>query len=210
MSLIERVKNVTLRPSAEWSVIAGEPASLSGLYSGYVAPLAAINPIALFIGLSIVGVSIPFVGTYRTPCAFVLGLVVSIVMGTVFALAHLATGGLGAVITGQAAASAGALGGSDSEKKAAASMVDGVAQAAKSSEAGRRAASLTERRYGALRAARAAAITTSRGGSSGPARAQIGPEQLLDDERRDERPAFDDREVGGAARQRSTHRRGGD
>jgi hypothetical protein len=67
MSLVERVKNITLRPNAEWPVIAGEPSSLGGLYTGYVATLAAINPIALFIGLSIIGVSIPFIGTYRTP-----------------------------------------------------------------------------------------------------------------------------------------------
>lgn len=67
MSFIERIKNITLRPNAEWPVIAAEPSSVGGLYTGYVAPLAAINPIALFIGLSIIGVSIPFVGTYRTP-----------------------------------------------------------------------------------------------------------------------------------------------
>jgi len=67
MSLIDRVKNITLQPNIEWPVIAAEPSSVGGLYTGYVAPLAAINPIAIFIGLSIVGVSIPFVGTYRTP-----------------------------------------------------------------------------------------------------------------------------------------------
>jgi hypothetical protein len=67
MSLIERAKNIILRPSSEWPVIAREPSSVGGLYSGYVAPLAAINPIALFVGLSIIGVTIPFVGTYRTP-----------------------------------------------------------------------------------------------------------------------------------------------
>ena len=67
MSLVARVKNITLRPNAEWPIIAGEPSSVGGLYTGYVAPLAAINPIALFIGLSIIGVSIPFMGTYRTP-----------------------------------------------------------------------------------------------------------------------------------------------
>ena len=36
-----------------------------GLY--YVVPLAAIGPIALVLGRSIVGVSVPFLGTYRTP-----------------------------------------------------------------------------------------------------------------------------------------------
>jgi hypothetical protein len=67
VTLIDRVKNIILRPTTEWPVIAAEPSSVGGLYSGYVAPLAAINPIALFIGLSIIGISIPFAGTYRTP-----------------------------------------------------------------------------------------------------------------------------------------------
>jgi len=67
MSLIARATNVTLHPKAEWPVIAAEPASPGGLYAGYVAPLAALGPIALFIGLSIVGVGIPFVGMYRVP-----------------------------------------------------------------------------------------------------------------------------------------------
>jgi hypothetical protein len=65
MSLVDRVKNIILRPTTEWPVIAAEPSSLGGLYTGYVAPLAAINPIALFIGLSIVGVSIPSARTAR-------------------------------------------------------------------------------------------------------------------------------------------------
>jgi hypothetical protein len=69
MRLIERVKNITLRPAAEWPLIAGEASSVGRLYTGYVAPLAAINPLAIFIGLSIVGVSIPFVGTYRASLA---------------------------------------------------------------------------------------------------------------------------------------------
>ncbi len=253
MSLIERVKNITLRPSAEWPVIAGEPASLGGFYSGYVAPLAAINPIALFIGLSIVGVSVPFVGTYRTPffsgvtqavlsfalalagvllmaaivnalaptfggrrdflaavkltaysatpgfvagvlsvlpplamlellaglwgvyvfytgvpvvmqtakdkalpytalsmvCAFVLGLVLSVVLGTFIGVSRFATGGFAPHVYGasspadkdaQAAAVAAAvvgnaLGGSENDKQQAANMVNSVAQAGKDADA---------------------------------------------------------------------------
>jgi len=244
MTLVDRVKNITLRPATEWPVIAGEPSSVGGLYSGYVAPLAAINPIALFIGLSIVGVSIPFVGTYRTPlssgltqavvsfvlalvgvllmaaivnalaptfggrrnlneafklvaysatpgfvagilslfpplamlellaalwglyvfylgvpvvmrttrdkalpytalcivCAFVLGVALSITIGTVVGVSRFATAGYGqasrADSDGQAKAVAAtilgnAMGGADSDKKQAASMVNGVAQAAK-------------------------------------------------------------------------------
>lgn len=67
MSIIERAKRITLKPQAEWPVIAAEPASAAGIFSSYVMPLAAIGPIALVIGLSIVGISVPFLGTYRAP-----------------------------------------------------------------------------------------------------------------------------------------------
>ncbi|MGD0474113.1 MAG: Yip1 family protein [Candidatus Velthaea sp.] len=253
MSLVERVKNITFRPNAEWPVIAGEPSSLGGLYTGYVAPLAAINPIALFIGLSIIGVSIPFMGTYRAPffsgisqavlsfvmvlvglllmaaivnalaptfggrknlnaafklvaysatpgfvagvlslfpplamlellaalwglylfyvgipvvmqttrdkalpytalsmvCAFVIGFVLSIMIGTVMGVVGFATGGfghqaVGAVVPGADEAQAkavaatiigNAMGGNDSDKQQAAKMIDGVAQAGKAADA---------------------------------------------------------------------------
>jgi hypothetical protein len=253
MSLIERARNITLRPAAEWPVIAGETSSVGGLYTAYVAPLAAINPIALFVGLSIVGVSVPFIGTYRTPffsgltqallsfvmalvgvllmaaivnalaptfggrrnlneafklvaysatpgfvagilslfpalmplevlaglwglyvfyvgvpvvmqtsketalrytglcmvCAFVVGLALSITIGTAAGVARLATGGFGPTGFGaarpadsdaQAKAVAAtilgsAMGGTESDKKQAASMVSGVAQAARQADA---------------------------------------------------------------------------
>lgn len=67
MSIVDRATNVSLRPQAEWPVIAAEPASFAGIFSGYVAPLAAIGPLALIVGLSIVGVGVPFLGTYRAP-----------------------------------------------------------------------------------------------------------------------------------------------
>jgi hypothetical protein len=67
MTILDRAKRITLQPQHEWPVIAAEPASVSGIVSGYVAPLAAISPVALVIGLSIVGVGVPFVGTYRAP-----------------------------------------------------------------------------------------------------------------------------------------------
>jgi hypothetical protein len=69
MSLVDRATNISLRPRAEWPLIAAEPNSFAGIFTRYVVPLAAIGPIALVIGLSIVGVGIPFVGTYRTPLA---------------------------------------------------------------------------------------------------------------------------------------------
>lgn len=67
MSIMDRAANVSLRPQTEWPVIAAEPTSFAEMFTGYIAPLAAIGPIALVIGLSIVGVGIPFVGTYRAP-----------------------------------------------------------------------------------------------------------------------------------------------
>jgi hypothetical protein len=66
LDLVTRAKNIITRPNTEWTVVAAEPASPAGILAGYVAPLAAIAPIASFIGLCIIGVGIPFVGTYRT------------------------------------------------------------------------------------------------------------------------------------------------
>jgi len=48
--LIARVQNVLTRPSPEWDVIAGEPATVGGLFTGYACILAAIGPIAELIG----------------------------------------------------------------------------------------------------------------------------------------------------------------
>ncbi len=67
MSIVERAKRIILRPHAEWPAIAAEPSTAAGLFSGYIVPLATVGPVALVIGLSLVGVSIPFAGTYRAP-----------------------------------------------------------------------------------------------------------------------------------------------
>jgi hypothetical protein len=68
MALAERVKRILLNPKEEWAVIDAESATVSGLYTGYIIPLAAIGPIAQAIGYSVFGVSVPFSGTtFRTP-----------------------------------------------------------------------------------------------------------------------------------------------
>jgi hypothetical protein len=67
MALPERVKRILLTPKEEWQVIDSEPATLASLYTGYIIPLAAIGPVAQAIGYSAFGVSVPFMGTYRTP-----------------------------------------------------------------------------------------------------------------------------------------------
>lgn len=64
-ALQARVTNILRDPKREWPVIAVEPTTTEKLYSSYIVPLAAIPAIATFIGYSIVGLSLPFVGTVR-------------------------------------------------------------------------------------------------------------------------------------------------
>ncbi|HEX2558711.1 Yip1 family protein [Phenylobacterium sp.] len=53
--LIQRVKDILLRPGPTWDVIDTEPASLGSIYKGYVLILAAIPPICLVLGHLIFG-----------------------------------------------------------------------------------------------------------------------------------------------------------
>ncbi len=83
MDLIGRVKNICLTPKTEWSVIATESTPTANLITGYVLPLAGVAAVAGFIGGSLIGQSVPFVGTYRTPLATGLGLAVFSVIAAV-------------------------------------------------------------------------------------------------------------------------------
>jgi Yip1 domain len=68
MNLVERAKRLLLTPRPEWQVIDTETTTPAELYTHYIVPLAAIGPIARFIGFTLVGVHVPFSGvTYRTP-----------------------------------------------------------------------------------------------------------------------------------------------
>jgi hypothetical protein len=67
MNLVQRAANISVKPKSEWEVIATEPTSTADLYKYYIAPLAAIGPAALFIAMSGIGVSIPFMGSIRVP-----------------------------------------------------------------------------------------------------------------------------------------------
>ncbi len=86
MGLVTRAKNILTRPNTEWPVIAGERTGPAALFGGYVAPLAAIPPVATIIGnqlfsgamtfgqsiaIGIIGFVIALVGVY------VLGLIAS-------------------------------------------------------------------------------------------------------------------------------------
>ena len=73
MNLVERVKNIILKPKQEWNVIDTEAAQTIDLYKSYVIPLAAIGPIAALIGTTLIGISLPGVGTYRVPLGSAIG-----------------------------------------------------------------------------------------------------------------------------------------
>lgn len=69
MNIIERIKGILFNPKEEWQTIAGETTSIAELYRNYIFLLAAIGPIASFIGMSLVGVSLPLRGVYRISIA---------------------------------------------------------------------------------------------------------------------------------------------
>lgn len=77
MALQTRVVNILKQPKQEWPVIAAETTDVPTLYKGYIAPLAAIPVIGSLIGLTMVGVTVPFLGTYRV--GMMTGLVNAIV-----------------------------------------------------------------------------------------------------------------------------------
>jgi hypothetical protein len=76
-SLVNRVREIILRPKAEWLVIDKEATTISEMYRSYVAILAAIGPIASFLGAQLFG-TITLQGTVVKP-ALMQGLVGAIV-----------------------------------------------------------------------------------------------------------------------------------
>lgn len=76
MGLVDRVKAMILSPKTQWPVIEAETNDVASIYKNYLIYLAAIAPIAMFIGWSIIGAS--FMGvTVRT--GFFAGLVQAVV-----------------------------------------------------------------------------------------------------------------------------------
>jgi hypothetical protein len=84
MNLSERVKNILLRPKQEWEVVAGETTTTADLYRNYICLLAAIGPVASVIGMSVVGVSMPFTGSFRIPIlTSISSAVISYILGLI-------------------------------------------------------------------------------------------------------------------------------
>lgn len=67
MNLIQRITNICLKPKEEWTVIDTESSNVGDLFKTYIIPLSLIPVIASFIGMTVFGVTIPFLGTIRTP-----------------------------------------------------------------------------------------------------------------------------------------------
>lgn len=82
--LVGRVKRLLLSPSAEWERIDDEPATIKGLYVGYICILAAIPPLAGLIGGQVFGVGgLGFSFKPSLVSAIVGAIVLSIIIGAV-------------------------------------------------------------------------------------------------------------------------------
>ncbi len=82
MNLIQRATNISLNPKTEWPVIEAESTTNADLFKSYVIPLSAIPAVASFIGMSFIGISMPFIGNFRVPIMTGLTtLVLSFVLG---------------------------------------------------------------------------------------------------------------------------------
>jgi len=82
-NLVPSATNILTRPDSEWGVIAAESTDAATLLRDYAAPLAAIPAICRWIGFTVIGLGVPYFGTYRI--GFVRGFA-NAVVSWVFAL----------------------------------------------------------------------------------------------------------------------------
>ena len=67
VNLQSRILNILTKPKEEWPAIANESTDVVTLYKEYVAPLSAIPAICGFLGMTMIGVTVPSMGNIRTP-----------------------------------------------------------------------------------------------------------------------------------------------
>lgn len=67
MDIVGRVKAVLLRPKETFQLIKTESATTQDLIFSYLAILAVVPAVASIIGMSVVGVSVPFMRAFRFP-----------------------------------------------------------------------------------------------------------------------------------------------
>jgi hypothetical protein len=74
--MVARIKAILAQPQSEWRVIDGEPASVGGLMTGWVVPLAAIGPVASVIAALAFGYGVPGM-PYAVPVGSVIAMSVA-------------------------------------------------------------------------------------------------------------------------------------
>jgi len=74
--LIERIRLLLTAPKTEWPVIAAEPATVGGLYTGYIMILAAIPAVCTFLKMAFIGSSFLGLGVYRAGMTAAIGMMV--------------------------------------------------------------------------------------------------------------------------------------
>ncbi len=91
MHLVQRVKDILLKPKDTWPVIAAEPGSTAAIYKDYLIYLALVPAVAGFIGMSLIGfggfgfsMRVPIVsGLVNMVVGYALSLVAVFVLGLI-------------------------------------------------------------------------------------------------------------------------------
>ena len=81
--LVSRVKGILMSPAAEWDKIDAEPATIQGLYVGYVCLLAAVPVIANLIGSELFGIGAYDIVYRPSLVSAVVGAIITYVMSLV-------------------------------------------------------------------------------------------------------------------------------
>ncbi|HEY3278645.1 MAG TPA: Yip1 family protein [Syntrophorhabdaceae bacterium] len=76
MELVERAKAIILKPRETWETIRSEKVTVAELFTSYACILAVIPSVASFIGLSLIGIGVPFIGWWRQPVIHGIGHIV--------------------------------------------------------------------------------------------------------------------------------------
>jgi hypothetical protein len=64
-TLIARAKAILMTPNSQWPLLAAAPETIGGLYLRYLVILAAIPALVHLLSASVIGISIPILGSYR-------------------------------------------------------------------------------------------------------------------------------------------------
>jgi hypothetical protein len=89
MNVIDRAKNILITPVNEWPVVDKEPANVVTILTSYVIPMLSIGVVATFIGMGLIGQSLPLGGSTASVKAGLIGAIMYVVLSviTVFIVA---------------------------------------------------------------------------------------------------------------------------